>query len=62
MPIKKKDTMISRRFNGNDVSNWQKEANKTHNGNLTAWIEDTLNAASLPFPKIKSMSIKKNKK
>lgn len=59
MPIKKKDIMISKRFNGNDVSNWQKEANKTHNGNLTAWIEDTLNAAALPFPKIKSTPVKK---
>jgi len=43
MTKKKRDTPITKRFNGEDVKEWQKQANETTGGNLTLWIELTLN-------------------
>ena len=40
---KKRDKPITRRFNSEDLKNWQKEANESAGGNLTLWIEITLN-------------------
>lgn len=42
---KKRDTMLPKRFNADDIKNWQKEANKTTGGNLTLWMENVLNNA-----------------
>jgi hypothetical protein len=38
-----RDKSITKRFNSTDVMNWQKEANQQTGGNLTLWIELTLN-------------------
>lgn len=44
--IKKERTeMLSRRFNGFDIGHWQNMANVETGGNLTLWIELTLNKA-----------------
>lgn len=45
MEKKKRDTMLPKRFNANDIKNWQNEANKTTGGNLTLWMENALNNA-----------------
>jgi len=45
MERKKRDTMLPKRFNTDDIKNWQTEANKTTGGNLTLWMENTLNNA-----------------
>jgi len=45
MEKKKRDTMLPKRFNSEDIKNWQNEANKTTGGNLTLWMENTLNNA-----------------
>ena len=37
--------MLPKRFNANDIKNWQNEANLTTGGNLTLWMENTLNSA-----------------
>lgn len=42
---KSHNTMLSKRFNYGDISNWQVMANKETGGNLTLWIELTLNKA-----------------
>ena len=42
---KKRNTMLPKRFNSDDIKNWQNEANKTTGGNLTLWMENTLNNA-----------------
>ena len=46
MEKKKKDTPFSKRFNSEDISNWQKAANDFTGGNLTLWIELRLNEAA----------------
>lgn len=45
MEKKKRNTMLPKRFNSDDIKNWQNEANKTTGGNLTLWMENTLNNA-----------------
>lgn len=45
MEKKKRDTMLPKRFNTDDIKNWQNEANKTTGGNLTLWMENALNNA-----------------
>ena len=46
MEKKKKDTVLNKRFNSDDVNNWQKAANNFTGGNLTLWIELRLNEAA----------------
>lgn len=46
MGKKKKDTPFSKRFNSEDISNWQKAANEFTGGNLTLWMELRLNEAA----------------
>jgi len=46
MEKKKKDTPFSKRFNSEDIANWQKAANDFTGGNLTLWIELRLNEAA----------------
>jgi len=45
MEKKKRNTMLPKRFNSDDIKNWQNESNKTTGGNLTLWMENTLNNA-----------------
>jgi hypothetical protein len=40
---KKRNLSVTKRFNSDDVSNWQLQANEETGGNLTLWIELTLN-------------------
>ena len=42
---KKRDVSLPKRFNSEDIKNWQNEANKTTGGNLTLWMENALNNA-----------------
>lgn len=42
---KKKDTPLNKRFNSEDVKNWQLKANEKTGGNLTLWMELVLNKA-----------------
>ena len=51
MEKKKRDVSITKRFNADDVKNWQEQANLTTGGNLTLWIENSLNKA-LPIKKV----------
>ena len=46
MTKKKKDTVLTKRFNSDDVNNWQEAANNSIGGNLTLWIELRLNEAA----------------
>jgi len=39
----KKDTRLNNRFRSEDVAKWQLQADKQTGGNLTLWIELTLN-------------------
>lgn len=48
---KKRDRMLPKRFNSLDIEKWQERANLTTGGNLTLWIENTLNAALTSFKK-----------
>lgn len=34
---------LPKRFHTDNISDWQKCANKTHRGNLTRWMEEHLN-------------------
>jgi len=43
---KKKDTVLNKRFNSEDVNNWQDAANNSTGGNLTLWIMLRLNEAA----------------
>jgi hypothetical protein len=43
---KKKDTVLNKRFNSEDIGNWQKSANNFTGGNLTLWVELRLNEAA----------------
>ena len=43
MPKKKKDKPLTKRFNEIDVEKWQQAANDATGGNLTLWMELTLN-------------------
>lgn len=45
MEKKKRDKMLPKRFNEEDIKNWQNEANKITGGNLTLWMENALNNA-----------------
>ena len=45
MEKKKRDTMLPKRFNEEDIKKWQEQANLTTGGNLTLWMENTLNNA-----------------
>lgn len=45
MEKKKRDTMLPKRFNAEDVKKWQEQANLTTGGNLTLWMENALNNA-----------------
>lgn len=59
MTKKKKDKPLNKRFNSDDVKQWQQCANKLYKGNLTFWMEETLNANAYDnVPK--NVSIKKN--
>jgi hypothetical protein len=51
MEKKKRDVSITKRFNVDDVKNWQEQANLQTGGNLTLWIENSLNKA-LPIKKV----------
>ena len=42
---KKRDTMLPKRFNEEDIKKWQEQANSTTGGNLTLWMENALNNA-----------------
>ena len=46
MTKKKKDTVLNKRFNSDDVNNWQKAANNFTGGNLTLWVELRLNESA----------------
>ena len=46
MEKKKKDTVLNKRFNSDDVNSWQKAANNFTGGNLTLWVELRLNEAA----------------
>lgn len=46
MEKKKKDTVLNKRFNSEEVNNWQEAANNSTGGNLTLWIELRLNEAA----------------
>jgi hypothetical protein len=46
MGKKKKDIVVTKRFNTDDVNNWQTAANEFTGGNLTLWIELRLNEAA----------------
>jgi len=37
--------MLPKRFNSADIKKWQKQANLSTGGNLTLWMENTLNDA-----------------
>jgi len=45
MEKKKRDTMLPKRFASEDIKKWQEQANLTTGGNLTLWMENTLNNA-----------------
>jgi hypothetical protein len=45
MKKKKRDTMLPKRFNLEDVKKWQEQANLNTGGNLTLWMENALNNA-----------------
>jgi hypothetical protein len=51
MEKKKRNVSITKRFNVDDVKNWQEQANLQTGGNLTLWIENSLNKA-LPIKKV----------
>jgi len=63
MEKKKRDKMLPKRFDSEDVSRWQAAANEEIGGNLTLWMELKLNAASkLPTKEAKGSAAKKNTK
>jgi len=45
MEKKKRDIMLPKRFNEEDIKKWQEQANLTTGGNLTLWMENALNNA-----------------
>lgn len=45
MEKKKRDKVLTKRFNSEDVKQWQKQANLQTGGNLTLWIENVLNGS-----------------
>lgn len=47
MTDKKNKEIFARRFHPDDILDWKKCADKKTRGNLTRWIEDTLNKAKL---------------
>jgi hypothetical protein len=46
MEKKKRDKVLNKRFNADDVKLWQEQANLQTGGNLTLWIELRLNEAA----------------
>lgn len=57
MEKKKRDTSLTKRFNSDDVKNWQEQANLTTGGNLTLWIENKLNK-DLPIKKVSKSAVR----
>lgn len=53
MDKKIRDKMLPKRFNSEDVANWQKAANEETGGNLTLWMELKLNEAARKYKKLK---------
>jgi hypothetical protein len=53
MAKKTRTKILNKRFNEEDVNNWQEQANLSAGGNLTLWMELTLNAACLSAKKPK---------
>jgi hypothetical protein len=51
MDKKTRDLMLPKRFNKDDVNIWQIAANEETGGNLTLWMELTLNKASKKYKK-----------
>lgn len=49
MDKKKRDVMLPKRFNSDDVNTWQTAANEETGGNLTLWMELKLNEASKKY-------------
>jgi hypothetical protein len=49
MDKKIRDLMLPKRFNSHDVNVWQKAANEETGGNLTLWMELTLNKAAKKY-------------
>lgn len=45
MGKKSRTKILNKRFNEEDVNNWQEQANLSTGGNLTLWMELALNAA-----------------
>jgi hypothetical protein len=43
MSKKKRDQVFNRKFNSEDIKNWQELANEDIGGNLTTWVEIQLN-------------------
>lgn len=43
---KKKDVLLPKRFNADDIAKWQKIADKETRGNLNLWMELILNKAA----------------
>ncbi len=43
---KQRNKMLSKRFNEDDVNEWQKAANISTGGNLNLWMENKLNEAA----------------
>ena len=46
MEKKKRESSVTKRFNENDVKNWQQAANLLTGGNLNLWMENKLNEAA----------------
>jgi hypothetical protein len=53
MANKTRTKILNKRFNEEDVNNWQEQANLATGGNLTLWMELNLNAACLSAKKPK---------
>jgi hypothetical protein len=49
MDKKKRDVMLPKRFNSDDVNVWQTAANEETGGNLTLWMELRLNEAAKKY-------------
>lgn len=45
MNKKTRERSLTKKFNTDDVNKWQEQANENTGGNLTLWIELTLNKA-----------------
>jgi hypothetical protein len=52
MDKKVRDVMLPKRFNSEDVGVWQAAANEETGGNLTLWMELTLNKAAKKYKRV----------